>query len=340
MSVRYHGFHEMISALANVPAHLALPLLSGLIYVGGALFLKRAAELGANVWRSALFCNLLTTVVFAPLAFFGGKIPSWSLLWQPALVGLFFVLGQVFTLLSLRTGDVTIATPVLAVKIILVAFLTTVLIGETISGPLWTAAILSTVAVGLLQFSGASSHRNVSATIVLSGLAAMCYALLDVHVQKWSPAWGFGRFLPLTMGFAGLFSLGFCPAAKRPAFGPTPFPTRWVACGSLCLGVQAVLLVSTIAIYGQATLANVLYSSRGLWSVVAVWLVGKWFNNREQHHGARVLAWRFCGAALLMTAIVIVLATGRKPVTKQACKDYGVRGQGVSRATALAVFAR
>jgi O-antigen ligase len=51
----------------------------------------------------------------------------------------------------------------------------------------------------------------------------------------------------------------------------------------------------------------VLYSSRGLWSVLAVWLVGHWFANREQHHGARVLVWRFIGAALLMAAILIVL---------------------------------
>jgi hypothetical protein len=167
---------------------------------------------------------------------------------------------------------------------------------------------LSTLAVGLLQFSGASSHRNLGATILCAGVAASCYALVDVHVQKWSPAWGAGRFLPATMGIAALLSLGLRFSSAPQAAGTREYPTRWVIGGALCLAVQAVMLVSTIAIHGHATMANVLYSSRGLWSVVAVWLAGKWFGNLEHRHGTRVLAWRFCGAALLLAAIIIVLA--------------------------------
>ena len=50
-----------------------------------------------------------------------------------------------------------------------------------------------------------------------------------------------------------------------------------------------------------------LYSSRGLWSVLAVWGVGHWFSNREQHLGSRVLVWRLLGAILMMAAIMLVL---------------------------------
>jgi hypothetical protein len=50
-----------------------------------------------------------------------------------------------------------------------------------------------------------------------------------------------------------------------------------------------------------------MYSSRGLWSVVAVWLVGHWFYNQEQKLGASVLVWRLVGSALLLVAIVLVL---------------------------------
>jgi hypothetical protein len=67
------------------------------------------------------------------------------------------------------------------------------------------------------------------------------------------------------------------------------------------------MFITSISIWRQVTSANVLYSSRGLWSVVAVWAVGHWFANQEQHLGARVLAWRFVGAFLLMAAIVMVL---------------------------------
>jgi hypothetical protein len=68
-----------------------------------------------------------------------------------------------------------------------------------------------------------------------------------------------------------------------------------------------LLFVTPIAIYGNATMANVLYSARGLWSVVAVWLVGHWFGNRERHLAGDALVWRTVGATLLLAAIVIVL---------------------------------
>ncbi len=67
------------------------------------------------------------------------------------------------------------------------------------------------------------------------------------------------------------------------------------------------MFITSISIYRHATTANVLYSSRGLWSVVAVWGIGHWFTNREQHLGPRVLAWRLVGAILLMAALLMVL---------------------------------
>jgi len=70
--------------------------------------------------------------------------------------------------------------------------------------------------------------------------------------------------------------------------------------------------MTSISIYRQATSANVLYSSRGLWSVVAVWAIGHWFANREQHLGARVLVWRVLGALLLMAAIILVILDYRR----------------------------
>ena len=88
----------------------------------------------------------------------------------------------------------------------------------------------------------------------------------------------------------------------------TPLP---LLAGAVCLAVQAIMFVLSIAIYHQAAVSNVLYGSRGLWSVLAVWLVGHWFGNRERHHGARILLWRFLGTVLLTIAIMIVLRETR-----------------------------
>jgi drug/metabolite transporter (DMT)-like permease len=283
----------------------------------GALLVKRASDLGADVWRTARITNYLSAAAAMMLLPLGGTIPSSSLWWHPPVVALLLFAGNIFTLLALNIGDVSIATPVLGLKILLVAVLAAVLIDDPMSGRLWTAAALSTVAIALLNFSPGHSHRRVGTTIALSALGATSYALFDVLVQKWSFAWGTGRFLPITMACAAVYSLPlrrFEGAGATSTAGMVHKPgaadagyTPWLAAGATCLALQGLMFVSTVSIYRQVTSANVLYSSRGLWSVVGVWAIGHWFANREQHLGPRVLAWRFTGAILLMAAILLVL---------------------------------
>jgi hypothetical protein len=55
---------------------LLLPLTSSIIYVGGVLLLKRAADLGVGVWRVIFVSNLATAVVFLPLLGLGGPSPD------------------------------------------------------------------------------------------------------------------------------------------------------------------------------------------------------------------------------------------------------------------------
>jgi hypothetical protein len=168
---------------------------------------------------------------------------------------------------------------------------------------------LSTAAIAMLNFSGTHPHRRVGTTILLAALGAAAYACLDVLVQKWSPLWGTGRLLPIAMASAGVYSvvLRRFDAPRRDNPRTSSAYTRWVIGGAVCLSVQGLMFITSISIYGQATSSNVLYSSRGLWSVVAVRGIGHWFANREQHLGSRVLAWRFIGAILLMAALLMVL---------------------------------
>ena len=293
------------------PLHLFLPLASGLVYVAAALFLKRAIDGGADVWQTTRVCNVLTAFLFIPLLFLGGIIPPIGQWWQPPLVALLFLAGQVLTMCALRVGDVSVATPVLGLKIILVATFTIAFLGQRLTPGIWAAAALSSVGIGLLQFRRPQSGAHVGLTILLAALAAASYALFDVLVQKWSPAWGAGRFLPIMMAFAGAGSF-LLPRRADEELDAARNLSRWRILGAACLGLQALMLVSTIAIHRQATVANVLYSSRGLWSVLAVWLAGRWLGNREAHHGPSILVWRLAGATVLLAAIIVVaLESGR-----------------------------
>lgn len=283
-------------------------MIAAIIYVIAALLLKRASDLGADVWRSTRIINYTSLLVAAPLWLLGGTIPVFHLWWQPAVAAVLFFAGQVFSILAISTGDVSVATPVLGLKILLVALLSIVLIGDPIGARLWTAAALSSVAIALLNVDRGHPHLRVGRTIVLAALGAAAYACFDVLIQKWSPLWGTGRFIPLAMAFGSLYSLPLRRFDRHPVGFTTSHAYRpWLAAGAFGFAVQGLMFMSSISIYRQATSANVLYSSRGLWSVVGVWAIGHWFTNREQHLGARVLVWRFVGAVLLMAAIVMVL---------------------------------
>ena len=191
-----------------LPLYLFLPLISAVIFVVGALLLKRASDLGADVWRTTRIINYTTAAVAVPLWLLGGTIPDSSLWWQPPVGATLFFAGQVFSLLALNTGDVSVATPVMGLKILLVALLSTVLIGDPISARLWTAAGLSSVAIALLNIDRGHPHARVGRTIILAALGAASYACFDVLIQKWSPAWGGGgRILPIVMVTAGLYSI-------------------------------------------------------------------------------------------------------------------------------------
>jgi drug/metabolite transporter (DMT)-like permease len=290
----------------NQALSILLPFLAALLYVAGALLVKRSSDFGVGLWRTAFLSNLISALIFQLLLPLGGTFHL-HLLWQPALVGLLYLLGQLLNYLALQRGDVSVATPVLGVKIILVALFTTLLLTQGVPSKLWEAAALSTLAIALLNRTGGVTHHHVGSTILCAGTSGTMFALFDVLVQKWSPEWGAGRFLPVMLGFVAVFSVVMIPFFQAPVSAIPRAAWPWLLGGCSFIGFQSLAFVVAVAKFGNATSANVIYSSRGLWSVVAVWAIGHWFANREQHLGAGVLRWRLAGAVLMMAAIALVM---------------------------------
>jgi len=286
-------------------AYLLLPFSASLLYVFGAIYLKDAATRGVGVLRITVVTNVIFSIVFSSLWLLGGRIQANASWIQPAVAAALFLAGQVAALLALQRGDVSVATPVMGLKVVLVAFFVTRIIGDRVPGTVWAAAALSSVGVIFLSRRGEGAHAGPTLpALVYGALAAMAFALFDVLVQKWSPAWGAGRFLPIMMGFVAFYSVGLL------AVGQDPIPAgawRPLLLGGLFVAVQGALFIGSLAVFAKATTINVVYSARGLWSVAVVWAVGHWFGNREREQGAAVLRARLLGAALLLGAIVLVI---------------------------------
>lgn len=291
----------------SLRVHLFLPLLSSFLFVAGALLIKRGTELGVGIWRTAFTVNILTGLFFGPLWFWGGPGQPLDLMWQPVVAALVLMAGQAFAWLALGRGDVSVATPVMGVKTVLVALFTTSLLAQALPVKLWAGAALSALAIGLLNRSKVHPHHQVGLTVVCAMIAAGLFALFDVLVMKWAPAWGAGRFLPIIHGIAALFSFGLIPLFRVPLSALSPRAWRSLLGGAGLLALQNLLFIATVGFFGDATAVNIVYSSRGLWSVLAVWLIGHWFENREQELGRSVLGWRLAGAGAMTAAIVLAL---------------------------------
>jgi hypothetical protein len=62
-----------------------------------------------------------------------------------------------------------------------------------------------------------------------------------------------------------------------------------------------------LSYFGNATAVNIVFSSRGIWSVLIVWRFGALFDNKESFAGKSAMFARLAGSTLLFAAIALVI---------------------------------
>lgn len=244
--------------------------------------------------------------IFPTLSLMGGTMQPASMLWQPAIVGGLFLAGQLLTFLAVARGDVSIAAPVLGVKVLIVPATARFFVEEELSARVWLAAAIAVVGIAFVQSRDATIQRSrIVASVGYALLAACSMTLFDLLIQRWAPRWGAGYFLPITFGCAALFSLAFVSLADRPAelrrLGVLPL----LAAGALFMSVQAIGMTLTLGLFGDVTRVNIVYSLRGLWGVLLTWLLAHRFNAAGSGPSHRTMVMRLIGAVLIGVAVVI-----------------------------------
>lgn len=271
--------------------------------------LKRASELGVDVWRISFVANVALFLVFLPWWLMQpASTHGWQDYWQPACSALLFLGGQIFIFFALREGDVSVTTPVMGAKVLMVALLSHLLSAGEVPWQWWAGATLSTAAVALLHFGENPLRRvHVGRTVALAGLSALSFSLCDVLLQKWVVAWGSGSYLPPMFLFSALYTFVFVPLFRAPLRTLDRRAWFWVGGGAAILAATNAGIALAIAGWRTATIINIIYSIRGLVSVGLVWAIGHWFSSAEQHISPRVLRARLVGAMCMLGAIVLVL---------------------------------
>lgn len=289
-----------------------LPLTAGLLYTLAAIFSKRALELGAGTVRLTFVANFLAIPVFMPLLFIDTQVLDWSLWWAPVACGIGNFAGMALTFAALnKGGDVTIQAPIMGSKTILVAIFAIFAGLGPIPVQWWVAAFLSVAAITVLSWTkGLNIHKKTALrTVNLSLLSAIAFASCDVIMADYAPEFGETTFLIFLNIITALASFSLVPFFKG-SLRQLPRPClSWFWLGCIAMALEGFCFYVAVSFYGNPTAANILYSSRGIWSVILIWTLGHWFKNNEKECGSAVMTQRLIGAVLLFIAIVLVITT-------------------------------
>ena len=224
------------------------------------------------------------------------------------LAGTAFFIGQVFTFIAISRGDISIATPVLGTKVVFVALFASLSGGEQLGWRVWAATFLTSLALALLGGEWRANRERLLVSVVFSFLASVAFAATDVMQQLWVPGLGFGHFAPVMFATVGTLSFALIPFFSAPLTAMSRTMVTWAFAGGVALTIQAMGIAYCIAVYHEVTVTNVLYNTRGLWSVALVWVVGHWFANAEKQVGGAVMSRRLAGALILLAAVYLSLA--------------------------------
>ncbi len=303
-----------LSAFKTMNSALLLKLLPGLcaggVYALSALLLKRAFNEGARPGQSLMFSNLMMAALALPFCVYLGPHPH---CWLAAgcVVAITFV-GQIAGFWGIRLGSVSVMTPMLGLKPLIVAFLASFLAHEALTWNIWAAAALTTCA---LVFLGASERNNSSQTAFIQAAGAAlaccaCFALADVLIERWAPQLGVLPFIAYTtlfMGLPALVMLAFQSVQESKQLRLSPVAWKFLLWGCGLTALQTLILVIFIAYIGEATLINITYNTRGLWSLALIALIGRYMGIYEHKISKKALTQRLVGAGGLFAAIVLVL---------------------------------
>jgi drug/metabolite transporter (DMT)-like permease len=269
------------------------PAIAASLYALGSMGLKRSMQHGAAPRRVMAVSNIAMALWSVPLIFiFPG---TWQLnAWFMAVgAGLALFTGRIFSIKALEAGDLSIVAPLLGMKTVLVAILSMVFFPFEVTATLVFSAVLASGGVALLQRGPVERKAGTKKAAWYAMGASFLFAITDISVQGARDLLGVGYLVPTLFLTVGLLV---------PTLGRHPSPPKesrkGLYVGSAVIGFQTTLMILVIGLFGQATLINVIYSSRALWSVIVDRAMG------EAH--IKEYMWSRLGGALMVMAAVIM----------------------------------
>jgi drug/metabolite transporter (DMT)-like permease len=286
--------------------HLIFPLLAAILFAVASLFFKQGYTRGATALQTFHWSNLVGLVVFLPL-WIGGDPIALADLWHPALVSLLILMAGGLMFASIAVADVSLATPLMGTKVIFVALAQVMITSEVLTARLWIACVLTALGILLIGYKDLRNGKGGWRGVVYAIGSALCFGVADVFMQQWAPLYGKFAFLGAVAVLIGIAS---ALVLTQQGWGRIRLPRatlKPVIIGGGVLASQAMMMGYALGFFHDAARVNVVYGSRGLWSLLLVWWLGSRFQNRERESNRDAFRWRVAGTLFVTSAIVLAI---------------------------------
>lgn len=293
--------------------HLLLPLIAALSFAAASLVFKRAFAEGATVAHALVVNNVALGIVFLPLLAIDPHPVPWDRLHLPLITATAFLAGHLLNVISLRVGDVSVATPLLGAKVVFVALIAKFAFDTPLTGAQMVAAGLTTAGVFVTGLTDFKPGRSAGLTTLLALGCSAGFAITDVLIQVWASEFGVFNFLALLFAALGLESALVLPFLGVHTLKAPAAAWRCIGLAAVLTAIQAIIITGTIGYWRDAAGVNVVYGTRGLLSLALVWWAGHWFGNAERKDsGPKVMLARAFGALLILSAVALALLSAKR----------------------------
>ena len=302
--------------MQDIPFYLIMPLLAAMLYAAAGLFFKEAFRGGAGSIQSFVLTSWIMTLCFSPFIFWESQPIPWGKICLPWITAIAFFAGHWLTFSAIKVGDISLVMPVLGTKSVFVALFAWLIFGIQIPGGMWLATLLTAASVYILgKTDRPSQKRRVPLATGLTILSAACFGLCDALVQQWASIFGLRAFLTLMFLGVGLLATFLVSRFESPLKSLKSHTLVWLGAGAFLTSQQAILVGVSVAMFHNATGVNVVYSSRGLWAIIMVWLLSRLTGYRAEQPHAKTLLLRLIGAILMVSAILLAILSSPTTAT-------------------------
>ena len=291
--------------LLGILLGLCAALAQSATYVFSRLFvLRRPRGTFRLLAVNHVLMGLISALAF-PFLLAGGLPPFKAVAFPLFTAAVFYLLGQTLLFLLLRRNDASRISPLLGIKILVLAVIAAAVQHQHLTAPMWLAAGLVVVASIELGNTGGRLSLGTYAGILL---ACLSYSLSDIHIRHLvfaiDPQAGLRSLLVavclsyLLTGIVGVLLLPRAwPLSMADVAYALPVSISWLLAMVFLYGCFATIGV----VYG-----NIVQSMRGLISILlGAHLAFMGMRDLEAHTSRRVLLRRLAAALMMSAAIAL-----------------------------------